>query len=229
MLVTGASSGVGRAIAVALAADGATVCLTGRDAKALESAASAGGEAYCYPADLAQDSDLEDLATRVLADHGRLDGAVFSAGAHALGPIAPQAIADLDALYAVNLRAPLVLTARLLPALVASRGHVVLINSVAGLQARAGSGAYAATKHGLRGLADSLRDEVGPQGVRVLSVYLGRTATPMQAAIHEREGRPYDPERYLQPEDIAAVVIAALRLPSRAEVTEITVRPTAAP
>jgi NADP-dependent 3-hydroxy acid dehydrogenase YdfG len=84
---------------------------------------------------------------------------------------------------------------------------------------------YAATKHALKAIADSLREEVNAEGLRVLSVYPGRTASPMQAAVHEMEGRAYHPERLMQPEDVAAVVINALSLPRSAEVTDIYIRP----
>ena len=90
---------------------------------------------------------------------------------------------------------------------------------------RAGVGQYAAMKHALRALADTLREEVNRDGVRVLSVFLGRTATPMQAAVHRVESRVYEPEPLLQPADVAAVVISALSLPRTAEVTDIHIRP----
>jgi NADP-dependent 3-hydroxy acid dehydrogenase YdfG len=86
-------------------------------------------------------------------------------------------------------------------------------------------GQYASTKHALKAVADSLRAEVDAEGVRVLSVYPGRTATPMQASVHEREGMAYIPERLMQPEDVAGVVINALCLPRTAEVTDIHIRP----
>jgi NADP-dependent 3-hydroxy acid dehydrogenase YdfG len=101
----------------------------------------------------------------------------------------------------------------------------VFVNSSVGLNARANVGQYAATKHALKALADSLRDEVNADAVRVLSVFLGRTATPMQASVHEMEGKEYHPERLLLPEDVAAVVINALSLPRSAEVTDINIRP----
>ena len=99
------------------------------------------------------------------------------------------------------------------------------MNSTVGLQARAGVGAYAASKHALRAVADALREEVNPDGVRVLSVYPGRTATPQQAAIHAEEGTPYRPERLLQPADVAAAVVHALTMDRTAEITDLRVRP----
>ena len=105
------------------------------------------------------------------------------------------------------------------------RGQVVFINSTAGLNASAGVGLYSATKHALKALADSLRAEVNSDGVRVLSVYPGRTAIPMQAAIIASEGRAYLPEKLLQPDDVAATVVSALMLPRTAEVTDVKIRP----
>ncbi len=105
------------------------------------------------------------------------------------------------------------------------RGQIVFVNSSAGLVARANVGQYAASKHALKAVTDSLREEVNGRGLRVLSLYLGRTATPMQAAVHKMEKRNYRPERYLQPEDVAAMVLCALQLPRSAEVTDISMRP----
>ena len=86
-------------------------------------------------------------------------------------------------------------------------------------------GLYAATKHGLRALADSLRDEVNHDGIRVLSVYLGRVAGPLQEEIHALEGKAYRPGELIQPEDVAGIVVHALALPSTAELTELDIRP----
>ena len=99
------------------------------------------------------------------------------------------------------------------------------MNSSAGLTAKANAGQYAASKHALKAVADSLREEVNPSGVRVLSLFLGRTASPMQAAVHAMEARAYRPELLMQPEDVAAVAIHALTLPRSIEVTEISMRP----
>jgi NADP-dependent 3-hydroxy acid dehydrogenase YdfG len=86
-------------------------------------------------------------------------------------------------------------------------------------------GQYGAMKHALKAIADSLRAEVNPKGIRVLSVYLGRTATPMQADIHREEGKIYRPEALLQPCDVASTIIHAITLPRTAEITDISIRP----
>jgi NADP-dependent 3-hydroxy acid dehydrogenase YdfG len=135
-------------------------------------------------------------------------------------------IDDLDRQYTVNVRAPYFLSQRLLPFLIAACGQIVFINSSVGLSVkRPEVGQYAATKHALRAIADSVREEVNAKGVRVLSVYLGRTATPMQRALYSQEGKVYHPETLLQPEDVATVIVQVLMLPATAEVTEMSIRP----
>lgn len=104
------------------------------------------------------------------------------------------------------------------------RGQIVFINSLVGLNAKANSSQYSVTKHALKGLADSLRNEVNQDGVRVLSVFLGRTASPMQAAVHRMECRTYHPELLVQPDDVASVVLNALSLSRTAEVTDISIK-----
>jgi NADP-dependent 3-hydroxy acid dehydrogenase YdfG len=226
-LVTGASSGIGRAIAVALAATGTSLALVGRRADALrEVAGQAATRAETYVLDLTDDDELAALAARIQDDFGGLDVLVHSAGAVALGPVSSAPVADLDTQYRVNLRAPYVLTQLCLPLLREAGGQIVFVNSSAGVaRAREGVSQYSATKHALRALADSVRDEVNSDGIRVLSVFPGRTATPMQELVHGFEGREYRPEKLMQPEDVAAAVVAAVALPRSAEVTELDLRP----
>ena len=158
-------------------------------------------------------------------DFGGIDILVHSAGMIFLGPVECAPAIELDVQIQVNFRAPCVLTKALLPMVRARRGQIVFINSSAGLDATANAAHYAATKHGLKGFADSLRDEVNSAGVRVLSMFLGRTATPMQAALHQQEGRAYRPELLIQPEDVVSVVVHALALPKTVEITDIKIRP----
>jgi len=228
-LVTGASSGIGRAIALELASGGAGVWLVARHAEALEATAAAarraGGHACSQLLDVGNDEDLERLRDRLAKESHGLDILVHGAGTHFLGAVADAPIAQFDQQYRVNVRGPYLLTQLLLPLLRQRRGQIVFVNSTVGLQARAGVGAYAASKHALRAVADALREEVNPDGIRVLSVYPGRTATPQQAAIHAEEGTPYRPERLLQPADVAAAVVHALTMDRTAEITDLRVRP----
>jgi NADP-dependent 3-hydroxy acid dehydrogenase YdfG len=106
----------------------------------------------------------------------------------------------------------------------AHRGQIVFVNSSAGLTAPENLSQYAATKHALKAIADSLRKEVNEDGIRVLSVYLGRTATPLQERVHGMEHKTYRPENLMQAGDVASVIINALTLPRTAEVTDIQMR-----
>jgi NADP-dependent 3-hydroxy acid dehydrogenase YdfG len=229
-LVTGASGGIGCAIAARLAAGGAALYLVGRDPSRLDAAAEAarasgGASVARCPADLTDDPALDTIVANVLAAFGGVDILIHSAGAHARCAVAEADAADLDRLYRINLRVPFRLTQALLPSLMERQGDVVFVNSTQGQEAAPLHGAYAATRHGLKALADSLRAEVNDAGVRVLTVRLGRTATAGQEAIFAEEGRPYQPARLIQPADVAEAIVAAIRLPRTAEMTSVTIRP----
>lgn len=228
-VVTGASRGIGEAVALALAASGARLCLVGRDEDTLRQVArrAHGGQRQhrCYQADLADDAGAERLAAALQRDLPAVDVLVHAAGILHKSPFEEALAAQFDAQYRTNVRAPFVLTQRLLPALKAAQGQVVFVNSSAGLSARAEVGQYAATKHALKAVADSLREEVNAAGVRVLSLFVGRTATRMQADLHAMEGKAYDPGALIQPDDVAALTVQVLAMPRGVEVTDISLRP----
>jgi NADP-dependent 3-hydroxy acid dehydrogenase YdfG len=228
-VVTGASSGIGRSIALALASRGAAVCLAARRREELEKAAAevcgAGGRAHVCCMDLTCDEDIQGLAGCVEQSFGRADVLVLCGGAISHGALERASLDEFDKMYRANVRGHYALIQALLPLLRKQRGQIVFINSSAGLRSPATVGQFSATQHAFRSIADSLRDEVNAEGVRVLSVYPGRTATPRMAALFAKEGRPYRPELLLQPEDIATMVAGALTLPRTAEVTDISIRP----
>lgn len=224
-LVTGAGGGIGSAIVEALAAAGARVALVGRRRGRLDRIArQLGEEAIVLEVDLDSERETAAAARSFQRQAGRLDILVHSSGIHLAGPLGTTRVADFDRLWTTNVRAPLTLTQSVLPALREAGGQIVFVNSSAGIAASPGTGMYSATHHARRALADSLRAEVNPDGVRVLSVYPGRTATKMQEQIYRREQRPYEPARLLQPADIAEMVVASLALPRTAEVTDLHIR-----
>jgi NAD(P)-dependent dehydrogenase (short-subunit alcohol dehydrogenase family) len=230
--VTGGSSGIGRAIAIALAGEGAEVFAVGRRAQGLREAAALAGEAgqiFPHRADLTDDAEIAAIGQRINERGGGVDVLVHAGGTFGMGTLASTPVEELDRQYAVNVRAPYLLTQKLLPAVQAARGQIVFINSSVVGAARAEVAAYAATKHALKGLADALRDALSTEEVRIVSVYPGRTATPMQAKIYALEGRAYVPERLVQPEDIATVVVDVVSVRGGAEVTDVHVRPTVRP
>ena len=228
-LVTGGTSGIGRALCVALAARGLSVVLTGRDRARAEETRQSLPQPERHHAvigDLGDAGFVNALAakTQQLAE-GALAVLVHAAGVHGAQPLEQISAADFDVTLATNLRAPMLLSTALLPALRRARGQVVFINSSAVNNPRPDVATYVASKAGLKAFADAFRALVNPDGVRVLSVFPGRTATPMQRASYVREGRPFQPELLLQPEDVAAAVLAALVLPETAELTELQLRP----
>jgi len=228
-VVTGASSGIGQAIAIALSHQGAQLCLVGRNPITLSETVAASqrsSRVTSFQVDLTDEESLTPLLRHLQMEVGKVDILVHCAGVIHQDLLERASIEDFDQQYATNVRAPYLLTKHLLPLLATARGQIVFINSSVGFVAkRPEVGQYSATKHALKAIADSLREEVNPKGIRVLTVYLGRTATPMQESLYSQEGKVYHPERLLQPEDVASMVVHALMLPSTAEVTDIWIRP----
>lgn len=207
-LVTGAGSGIGAELADRLTERGDRVVRLTRDVVDLEDGVA-----------------VARWATGFADDLERLDSVLHVAGTVDLGSVAEL---DLDVWQRhldVNLTAPAVLTSRLLPALRAAGGTVVFVNSSAGLVANAQWSAYAASKFGLRALADSLRAEEASNGVRVTTVFPSRTATPMQEKVHEQEGRTYDAARWIRPATVVDSILHVLDLPPDATVPELVIRP----
>jgi short-subunit dehydrogenase len=228
-VVTGASSGIGRAIAEGLALKGVSLCLVGRSIEKLKQIKEAllqnSPHVEICKADLADTEDVKVVSSFVLKEFGAVDILVHSAGFLSYGPIEGEAPASLDLHLRVNYLAPYLLTQSLLPALKKAQGQVVFLNSSAIQREIPHLAQYTASKCALKGFADSLREEVNPYGIRVLSIYPGQTATPMQKELYYRKGLNYDPEHLLQPGDIAEIVINCLILSKSAEITEIFIRP----
>lgn len=219
-LITGAGSGIGRVVAERLAARGDRLVLVVRDAQRGEELTA------LFPGSTALVADLrhpETIASIDLPD--ALDSVIHAAGVVDLGHVADLPLEAWHSQLAVNLISPAELTRLALPALRAARGQVLFVNSGAGLTAHPQWAAYAASKHGLKALADALRGEEAPHGVRVTTVYPGRTATPMQALVHEQEGAAYDPTRFIDPASVATAILTALDLPADAVITDLAVRP----
>ena len=224
-VVSGASRGIGRAIALELARSGVRVHAVARDRAALELLARECQGIVAQATDLTDSAAIEDLSARLRAEPGSIDILVHSAGMIAHAPTRSANVGDLDRMMQVNLRGAYCLTQELLPQLIENAGDIIFINSLVTQFPRAVSGQYAATKHALIGFANSLREEVNALGVRVLSIYPGKTATPGQERLCRDAGEPYQTEFMLDPQDVAEMAVAALNLPRRAEVTEIRMRP----
>ena len=223
-LVTGAGSGVGAAIARRLHERGESLVLVARSEQRAEELATAYPGSDQIIADLADVAAL-DAALEAADLPAELDSLMQVAGVVDLGLVGDAPLEQWRVQLDVNLVAPAVLTRHCLPALRATRGTIVFANSSAGLSASATWGAYAASKYGLRALADAVRTEEIETGVRVTSVFLSRTATPMQEKVHEQEGRTYDQTKWISPETVADTVMQVIDLPQDATIPEVTVRP----
>ncbi len=186
VLITGGSSGIGRALAEALAARGAKLVLTGRRADALEAASAAlagqGAEVAIVPGDIRDAGARREAVETALTRFGRLDILVNNAGAVRAGRLEKVSAEEIEAMIAVDLLAPILMTRQALPAL---RAHpdslIVNVTSGIALIGIPFYAAYAATKAGLARFSEALRRELSGEGIRVLTVYPGATDTPMMA------------------------------------------------
>jgi NADP-dependent 3-hydroxy acid dehydrogenase YdfG len=237
-LVTGASGGIGAAIAADLAGRGAAVALVARRESALAEVAgritAAGGRAEVVVADLTDPDQAEAAVERAATALGRLDVVVNNAGLLLLGPIHQAPLSEWDRMLELNLRAVLRVTRAALPHLVAAArsgprqvADVVNISSIAGRRATANTGVYDATKFALTGFSESLRQEVGPQFVRVCLVEPAFVATGLAAGTRPEVFAampPFDPGTPLQATDVAELVGYVVTRPRGVALSEVVVR-----
>ena len=237
-LVTGASSGIGEATAVALAAAGASVAVAARRLDRLEAVAERiGGDVLVLETDVTDGDQAAGMVDRTVAHFGRLDTLVNNAGVMLLGPIVDAPLEEWRRMVDLNLLGLLHTTHAALPHLLSAAdseprrvADVVNVSSVAGRFARAGSGVYNATKFGVGAFSESLRQEVTRRHVRVSLVEPGAVATELVG--HNRpevvEGllAQWGPVEILEPADIAEAIAFTVTRPRRATVNEVLIRPT---
>jgi 3-oxoacyl-[acyl-carrier protein] reductase len=197
-LVTGASRGIGRAIAIDLARSGADVALVGRDVAALEATASearearAGARTLVIVADASDAAAVDAFVASTIAELGRIDFAIANAGQAIDGLIVRGKPADIDRMLDVNLKSAFFLTAAVGRPMMKQRGGaIVLVSSIVGVAGNAGQAAYAASKAGLLGLAKSVAKELGPRNVRVNAVAPGLIETAMTESMPEQARAHY--------------------------------------
>jgi NADP-dependent 3-hydroxy acid dehydrogenase YdfG len=211
-LITGAGGGLGSAIADALAPTH-TLLLAGRPSKRLSEVVERVGGTVL-------EMDLTDTNT-VAA--GELDVLVHNAGVAFPDRLASSRIHDWRTTFDVNVIGAVALTQAMLPALRRAKGHVIFVNSGAGLDVLAGMASYSASKFALRAFADSLRLE--EPSLRVTSVHPGRIATDMQRKLVEFEGGKYDAKHYLRPDTVARAIADIVGTPPDGHVQSIVIRP----
>ena len=240
-LVTGASSGIGDATALALAARGAAVSLVARRVERLEALVGrindGGGKALSIPADVSKHNEATGAVEQTVSELGRLDTLVNNAGVMLLGPALDAPIEEWQRMINVNLYGPLYCTHAGLPHLLRAAddsprrvADLVNISSVAGRVARAGSGVYNLTKHGVGAFSESLRQEVTTRHVRVSLVEPGAVETELathnRPEIREQIGQRFGSIERLQAGDIADAIIYIVTRPRHVAINELLVRPT---
>lgn len=212
-IVTGASGGVGLEVARQLDAAGWQVHAQYRREARTDEVPGA----HWFRADFAQSGTLPiDVPSR-------LDALVLCAGVARLGRLDAATAADWQHALHLNLLAPVATTNQVLPALRAAGGHVVYLNSGAGIAAKAEWGTYCASKFAARAWTDTLRQE--EPGIRVTSIHPGHIDTQMQRGIVSQEGEEYCPSAYLTAESVATAAVQALKSSADAHPTEVVLRP----
>jgi NADP-dependent 3-hydroxy acid dehydrogenase YdfG len=240
-LVTGASSGIGEATAVALAAQGAAVAVAARRKDRLDELVSRisgdGGTALAIEADVTSQDQAKGAVERTVSELGRLDTLVNNAGVMLLGPIVDAPTEEWDRMIALNLQGLLYCSHAAIPHLLRAaqdspRGVADLINisSVAGRVARMGSGVYNLTKWGVGAFSESLRQEVTRRGVRVSLVEPGAVDTELtdhlRPEIQQTTRKRFEGVEKLEAADIAEAIEYIVTRPRRVAVNELLIRPT---
>jgi clavulanate-9-aldehyde reductase len=232
--VTGASSGIGEATALACASAGAAVALAARRADRIEALAARiekdGGRALAVPTDVGEETQARAFVERAHAELGRLDALVNNAGVMLLGPIANAPTEEWRRMIDANVFGVLYCTHAALPLMAEQgSGHIVNVSSVAGRVARAGSGVYNLTKFGVGAFSESLRQEGVPLGVRVTLVEPGAVATELpghnRPEVLEQMAKRFQGVTPLGAEDIANAVLYAIGQPPNVSVNEVLIRP----
>jgi clavulanate-9-aldehyde reducatase len=232
--ITGASSGIGEATALACARAGAAVALAARRAERIEALArqivEQGGRAIAVPTDVGEESQAQAFIARTHEDLGRLDVLVNNAGVMLLGPIENAPTEEWREMIHANIFGVLYCTHAALPLMHAQgSGHVVNVSSVAGRIARAGSGVYNLTKFGVGAFSESLRQEGVPLGVRVTLIEPGAVATELaghnRPEVLEQIAKRFGGITILEAEDIANAILYAIGQPPNVSVNEVLIRP----
>jgi len=226
VLITGASQGIGAAIARTFAREirGVRLALVARNGAKLagvgRACEKAKAVAATFPCDVSDEASVATMATAVRKRFGSVDVLINNAGKFAGAPFTELSVADFDQMIAANLRSVFLVSRAFAPAMIArGRGDIFNMSSIAGLIAYPGGAGYSAAKFGVSGLSKVMRTELRDKGVRVCCVYPGATWSPSW------EGSGVDPARMMPAEDVARAFLDVYRLTRRTVVEEIVLRP----
>lgn len=226
VVITGAGRGVGRSIALALAPEGVRLALVARTESELKAvqkeAETLGGETVVIPTDLSDPKQIEDMTQKTFDAFGTVDVIINNAAwSPPLHPIQDTTLEDWDYVMAVNARAPFLVTKAFLPTLLDKQsGHVINISSVVAKKGVATASAYCMSKAAQLALGESLLAEAGPQGIRVTNLM----SEPINTRMRWEATPDYPRDRVIEPENVAQVVVDALKLGGKAYIDEVPVR-----
>ena len=225
-VVSGATHGIGRAIAEKLLTEGFSIAVCSRNGKELDKLQAEWNECYpeasviVYQADLSVKEEALSFANSVLSGFPQIDMLVNNVGTYFPGKLSEEEDGQLEELMGTNVYSAYHLTRRLLPAMKeAKRGHIFNMCSVASLKAYPNGGAYSVSKYALLGFSENLREEMKDQNIKITSICAGATET------RSWEGSNVEPGRIMQPEDVAKMLWAAWSLSAGADVETIVLRP----
>ena len=233
--ITGASSGIGEATALACAEAGAAVALAARRADRIEELAKRicdeGGRAVALPTDVSDERQARAFVEHAYEQLGGLDALVNNAGVMLLGPIPGADTEEWRRMIDANVYGVLYCTHAALPVMLENgSGHIVNVSSVAGRVARAGSGVYNLTKWGVNAFSEALRQEVTAQGIRVTLIEPGAVATELpghnRPEIQQVMQQAFEGVTPLEADDIARAIVFTLAQPQNVSIQEVLVRPT---
>ncbi|AWG23485.1 3-ketoacyl-ACP reductase [Flavobacterium faecale] len=216
-LITGAGKGIGKAIALALAKEGVNVVLVARTQAEIDNVAAKASalrvKALAITADVTDITSVNAAAEKALAEFGTIDILINNAGIAAFGTFMEMEVADWERIIQVNLMGTYYMTRAILPNMIEKKsGDIINISSTAGLNGNAVTSAYSASKFAVLGLTDSLMQEVRKHNIRVTALTPSTVATDMAKDLKLTDGNP---EKVMQSEDIAELIVAQLKLNRR--------------
>lgn len=228
-LITGASSGIGEAIAFLFAREGADLCLVARRAGELSSVASrcrgCGVKALDIVTDITDEKQVENMARECRAAYDGVDILVNNAGYGKYGPFVSTPIEEWDRMWMTNVRGPVLVTRAILPSMIAAKdGHIVNISSIHGIHTSSNASAYCATKFAVTGFSEALAKELWREGIRVSTVCPGGVLTAFLGIPPDEKN-----QAFLEPEEVARVVLDVVTAPGKALTMQVVVVPKTRP
>jgi short-subunit dehydrogenase len=228
IVISGASSGIGKEIALSLQNYNVCLLLLGRNEAVLKNMANASKKAKtCFlKVDFSRDEDLKALNEYIKGSDLEPDILIHCAGVFHSASVSETSAEIMDEAYMVNFRAPFIITRDLLGFIKKAKGQIIFISTTASIHPKANLAAYASAKAALNTFVEVLHQEVYPFGVRITNIFPGRVATPMQENVCKLEGKDYVPENFIHPSVLSNTVIDLLTLPANVEISELIIRPT---